>query len=79
MAPDRMGGLAYWASGGTVAGRAGAIRLERATELLGFLNTQAEACLSEGDAAAARFCAELAVELGCAIAAAAAWLRCGAA
>ena len=79
MAPGRMGGLAYWASGGSVAGRRGPIGLARAAELLGFFNRQAETSLAEGDAAAAHFCADLALELGCAIAKAASWRRCGAA
>jgi hypothetical protein len=33
--------------------------------------------LAAGDAAAARFCAELALEIGCALAKAALWRRCG--
>ena len=77
MSPDRMGGLAYWASGGAVAGRRGPIALGRAAGLLDFFNQAAEASLAGGDAAAARFCAELALELGCAIAKAASWRRCG--
>ena len=76
MSPDRMTGAAYWASGGTVAGRRGPIELGRAAELLGFFNSEAEARLTAGDRAAARFCAELALELGCAIAKAALWRRC---
>jgi hypothetical protein len=78
MSPARMDGLAYWASGGSVAGRQGPLPLARAVELLAFFNQEAEACVSRGDASAARFCAELALELGCAIARAAAWRRCGA-
>jgi hypothetical protein len=77
MSPDRMDGLAYWASGGSVAGRRGPFALARAAELLAFFNQAAEQCLADGDAAAARFCAELALELGCAIARAASWRRCG--
>lgn len=77
MAPDRIDGLAYWASGGTVAGRRGPVALAHAAELLAFFNAEAEARLVGGDAAAARFCAELAVELGRAIATAIAWRRCG--
>lgn len=79
MSPARIGGLAYWASGGSVAGRRGPLALERAVELLAFFNSEAEACVSGGDAPAACFCAELALELGCAIARAAAWRRCAAA
>ena len=79
MAPERMGGLAYWASGGSVAGRRGPIELARAVELLAFFNEQAQARLAAGDAAAAGFCAELALELGCAIARVFSWRRCGAA
>ena len=77
MTPDRLGGLAYWASGGTVVGRRGAIALTPAAELLGFFNLQAEGCLDSGDAAGAQLCADLALELGCAIARASTWLRCG--
>jgi hypothetical protein len=77
MAPDRMGGLAYWASGGSVAGRRGPIALARAAELLAFFNQQAETSLAGGDTAAARLCADLALELGCAIAKAVSWRRCG--
>jgi hypothetical protein len=78
MAPGRMGGLAYWASGGSVAGRHGPIGLARAVELLGFFNRQAEASLADGDAAAAHLCADLALEIGCALARAARWRRCSA-
>ncbi len=79
MAPTRMGGLAYWASGGSVAGRRGPIALARAMELLAFFNREAEMRLAGGDGPAAHFCAELALELGCAIAKAVSWRRCGAA
>jgi hypothetical protein len=72
-----MGGLAYWASGGTVASRRGPLAAVRAAELLDFFNMQADACLAEGDAAGAQFCADLALELGCAVAAAVTWLKCG--
>jgi hypothetical protein len=77
MSPARIGGLAYWASGGSVAGRRGPLPLAGAVELLAFFNREAEVCVARGDAPAARFCAELALELGCAIARAAAWRRCG--
>lgn len=77
MSPERMGGLAYWASGGTVAGRRGPITLPRAAALLDFLNAAAETSLTAGDHGAARFCAELALEVGCAIAKAVSWRRCG--
>jgi hypothetical protein len=60
-----------------VAGRRGPIELGRAAELLGFFNRQAEACLAQGDTAAAHLCADLALEIGCAIAKAARWRRCG--
>jgi hypothetical protein len=79
MAPDRMGGLAYWASGGTVASRRGPLGPARAAELLGFFNLQADACVAEGDAGVARFCADLALELGCAVAAAVTWRKCASA
>lgn len=79
MSPDRMTGVAYWASGGTVASRRGPIALGRAAELLAFFNDEAEARLAAGDTAAAQFCAELALEIGCAIAKAARWRRCAAA
>ena len=71
-----MGGLAYWSSGGSVAGRGGTLALESAVELLAFFNREAEACLARGDGAPARFCAELALELGCAVAKAVTWRRC---
>jgi len=77
MSPDRMAGVAYWASGGTVVGRRGPIALGRAAELLAFFNSEAESCLAAGEMGAARFCAELALEIGCAIAKAALWRRCG--
>ena len=76
MSPGRMGGLAYWASGGSVAARRGPVTLSRALELLAFFNNEAEALLSAGDAAAARCCADLALELGCAVAKATSWRRC---
>jgi hypothetical protein len=79
MSPARMGGLAYWASGGSVAGRRGPIALSRAVELLAYFNEEAEALLGDGDAAAAHLCADLALELGCALAKAASWRRCNAA
>jgi len=76
MSPVRMGGLAYWASGGSVVGRRGPVALSRAVELLTFFNSEAEQSLADGDAAAARCCADLALELGCAVAKAASWRRC---
>ena len=79
MSPVRMGGLAYWSSGGTVAGRRGPISSARALDLLAFFNREAETCLAEGDAKAAQFCAELALELGRAVARAVRWRCCGAA
>ena len=79
MSPDRMAGLAYWSSGGTVAGRRGPIELAHAVALLAFFNQTAETSLASGDTAAAWFCAELALELGRAIAKAVSWRRCGAA
>jgi hypothetical protein len=77
VSPERMSGLAYWSSGGSVAGRCGPLALGSAVELLGFLNREAEACLAQGDGVAARFCAELALEFGCAVAKAVTWRRCG--
>lgn len=79
MSPARKAGLAYWASGGSVAGRRGPMPMARAVELLAFFNCEAEACLRLGDEPAAHFCADLALELGCALARAASWRRCGAA
>jgi len=79
MSPARTGGLAYWASGGSVAGRHGPMPLARAVELLAFFNSEADASLRRGDEPAARFCADLALELGFALARAASWRRCGAA
>ena len=76
MSPVRMSGLAYWSSGGSVAGRSGPLALGSAVELLDFFNREAEACLAQGDGAAARLCAELALELGCAVAKAVSWRRC---
>ena len=77
MAPERMSGPAYWSSGGTVAGRRGPITLARAAELLAFFNETADARLADGDAVTARFCADLALEVGRAIAKAMIWRRCG--
>ena len=79
MSPERMGRLAYWASGGSVAGRRGPISLARAAELLAFLNDAADSALAADDADAAGFCAELAVELGAAMAKALAWRGCASA
>jgi hypothetical protein len=79
MSPTRMGGLAYWASGGAVVGRRGPIALARAAALLAFFNREAGTLLAQGDAPAASFCADVAMELGCALARAANWRRCGAA
>ena len=76
MSPHRMRGAAWWASGGTVAGRRGPVALGRALELLAFFNGEAESRLAAGDRAAARFCADQALEVGCAIAKAALWRRC---
>jgi hypothetical protein len=77
MSPERMSGAAYWSSGGTVASRRGPVALGRAVELLAFFNSEAEARLAAGETAPARFCAELALEIGCAIAKTAYWRRCG--
>jgi len=75
MSPQRMGGRAFWASGGGVEGRCGPIGLADAFALLRFLSDEAATRVT-GDAAAVEFCAELALELGCALARAVAWRRC---
>jgi len=77
MSPQRMGGRAYWTSGGGVEGRRGELPLPGALALLEFLSAEAEAQSSHADAAAARFCADMALELGEALARAVSWRRCG--
>jgi hypothetical protein len=79
MSPERMGGAAFWASGGTVESRRGPIASADAAALLAFLVSEAEVRSRCGDAAAARHCAEQALELGPALARAISWRRCGAA
>jgi hypothetical protein len=75
MSPHRTGGPAYWASGGGVEGRCGPVRLREALALLAFLSAEGERLDRKGESTAARFCAELVLELGPAIATAAAWRR----
>ena len=76
MSPGRIGGRAFWASGGGVEGRCGPLGLGEAVALLAFLSAEGERLDRGGEPAAARFFAELALELGPAIATAAAWRRC---
>jgi hypothetical protein len=72
-----MAGPAYWASGGSVEGRRGPIAAADAAALLAFLSSEAEARAGAGHGAAARYCAEQALELGRALAKAVIWRRCG--
>jgi hypothetical protein len=63
----------YWAAGGSVIGRRGALEGDEAARLLGFYEAEAAAC---ADAAGRRFCAALAGELASAMREAAQWRRC---
>lgn len=74
MSPERMAGPAYWASGGDVIGRCGALSIERAFELLQFFAGEAER--QHGDpAGGGGLLASMAMDLGAAVARAAAWRR----
>jgi hypothetical protein len=53
MSPAPMPGPAYWASGGEVRGRCGALTRERAVEVLQFLERQAEVSRETGELAGA--------------------------
>jgi hypothetical protein len=75
MSPRRMGGPAYWASGGAIVGRCGPIELERARALLDFYDEAAREQRSAGDSAATLCCLRLAVDLARAVIAASAWRR----
>lgn len=77
MSPERMAGPAYWASGGEVIGRGGAMSALRAFELLRFFADEAAERREAGDSAAARLLASVALDLGTAIARAAIWRRAG--
>ena len=76
MSPQRMRGPAYWASGGGVEGRSGPLALGEAMALLAFLGDFAESCGGFDDSAAG-YCADIAIELGRAIARAVSWRNCG--
>ena len=76
MAPQRWG-AAYWASGGEVVGRRGALTMARALELLEFFHGEAKAAQGEHDGAAYGFCLRMAVELARAIIGAKTWRRAG--
>jgi hypothetical protein len=75
MSPLRIGGPAYWASGGSVVGRRGPIAFSRAKQLLEFFDAEARERRRAGDSAAALFCLRLAVDLAHAIIAASEWRR----
>jgi hypothetical protein len=75
MSPERMGGLAYWASGGGIVGRCGPIGFERARTLLDFYEAAARERRGAGDSAATLCCLRLAVDLARAIISASAWRR----
>jgi len=76
MSPDRWG-AAYWASGGEVVGRRGALTMARALELLEFFHAEAGAARDEDDRAAYAFCLRMAVDLARAIIGAKTWRRAG--
>jgi hypothetical protein len=63
----------YWAAGGSVIGRRGALADNEAARLLGFYRAEAA---SGADAVARRFCAALAGELARSIGEAARWRQC---
>jgi hypothetical protein len=75
MSPERMMGLAYWASGGDVVGRGGALPINRAVDLLRWLADEAALLCVTGDSTAGSLLASLALELGAAIARAVVWRR----
>jgi hypothetical protein len=74
MAPERWG-VAYWASGGEVVGRRGALTMARALELLEFFHGEAKAARDEDNQAAFGFCLRMAVDLARAIIGAKTWRR----
>jgi hypothetical protein len=75
MTPGSDGMATYWAAGGDIVSRRGALSIDRARELFAFHGRTALARHAEGDLAAARFCALQALELARAIAAADDWGR----
>jgi hypothetical protein len=75
MSPQRMAGPAYWACGGDVVGRRGALSIARAFELLQTFTAEAERQARTGDVAASDLLSALALELGAAIAHATVWRR----
>jgi hypothetical protein len=77
MSPKRAPGLAYRAVGGEVVGRNGRSLPSPALALLGFYATEAQRARSRADEAAARYCAQMAVELLRAVVAADDWRRAG--
>jgi len=75
MSPERMAGPAYWASGGDVIGRGGALPIGGAVELLQWFADEAAQQREAGDSAAGCLLASLAMELGAAVARATVWRR----
>ncbi len=75
MNAERTGALSYWPSAGAVMGRHGELALASAISFVRFLGTQAHQCRRQGDAAGARYCALVALELAQAVVAAADWRR----
>ena len=73
MNPARGGLATYWAAGGSVVGRRGAVTDGEAARLLGFYRAEAATC---ADLAGRRFCEALADELARSIGEAARWRQC---
>jgi len=77
LTPARRAGPAYWACGGGVESRVGAVPLPRAAALLNFYNSAAREQTRRSDSAAASFCEARAGDLAAAIDSARAWRRVG--
>jgi len=77
LTPARRSGPAYWACGGGVESRFGALPLPSAAELLKFFNAAAREQARRSDSAAASFCQARAGDLAAAIDSALAWRRAG--
>jgi hypothetical protein len=75
MSPERLAGPAYRAIGGEVVSRAGRALRSPALALLAFYGREALARRAAKDAAAARHCAWMAVDLARALLAAEDWRR----
>ena len=75
MIAARTAPAAYWATGGTLMSRRGALGTERALSLFRFYGLQAQSCGLQGDRSGARHCASQALHLARALVAAEDWGR----